>query len=282
MLSNTFCHLPGIGVRTEEKFWAAGVRCWDDFAQAASLVSPHKHAQAAGLLAESRERLEAGDAEFFATRLPPQEHWRLWPRFAHATAYLDIETTGLGKGLDHITSIALFDGSTVRTYVHGRNLEDFQDDIRAFKLLVTYNGRSFDAPFIEREMRIALPKAHIDLRFLLRRVGLTGGLKRCEKALGLGRDELDGVDGYFAVLLWRRYQDLGGQAADAALQTLLAYNVEDVLSLAPLLRHAADKLLAASPFAGVVELPGCQPVANPHQPDIALVRKLKDVYFRGR
>jgi len=279
MLEKTFCHLPGIGVRTEEKFWAAGVRHWDDFAHAAALVSPHKHAQAAELLAASRDRLAAGDAEFFAARLPPQEHWRLWPHFAHATAYIDIETTGLGKGLDHITSIALSDGRSVRTYVHGRNLEAFQDDIRDFKLLVTYNGRSFDAPFIEREMRIALPKAHVDLRFLLKRVGLTGGLKRCEKALGLGRDELDGVDGYFAVLLWRRFADSG---AASALETLLAYNVEDVLSLAPLLRHAAEKLLCATPFAACVPLPDCLCVSNPHQPDAELVRKLKGIYFRGR
>ena len=163
--------------------------------------------------------------------------------------------------------------------MHGQNLEAFQDDIRDFKLLVTYNGRAFDAPFIEREMQIRLPRAHIDLRFLLRRVGLTGGLKRCEKALGLGRDELDGVDGYFAVLLWKRYQDSGEKNV---LETLLAYNAEDVLSLPPLLRHASEQLLAASPFADEITLPCASCVANPHQPDIALVRKMKDIYYRGR
>ncbi|EPR42657.1 exonuclease-like protein [Desulfovibrio sp. X2] len=277
MLTRTFCHLPGVGVRTEEKLWAAGVRGWDDFALAAPLLSAHRHAQAAALLDESRERLEAGDAEFFAARLPAQEHWRLWPHFRDATAYVDIETTGLGRGNDHITSIALFDGRSLRTYVHGRNLESFQDDILDYKLLVTYNGRSFDAPFIEREMRIVLPKAHVDLRFVLKRVGLTGGLKRCEKALGLDRAELDGVDGYFAVLLWKRFLDTGDEKA---LQTLLAYNAEDVLNLGTLLRYASERLLAATPFASDVSLPCCAPVDNPHQADEALVRRLKSIYYR--
>ena len=279
MLPNTFCHLPGIGVRTEEKLWAAGVLDWDAFAQAHGLMTPHRHAQAAALIDESRERLAAGDAEFFAARLPAQEHWRLWPHFAQATAYIDIETTGLGRGFDHITSIALFDGKSVRTYVHGRNLERFQDDILAYKLLVTFNGKAFDAPFIEREMRITLPKAHVDLRYLLKRVGFSGGLKRCEKALGLGRDELDGVDGYFAVLLWKRFLDTRDERV---LETMLAYNAEDVLSLATLLRHAAEKLLSGSPFAACVALPDCPPCQNPHEPDVALVRHMKGVYFRGR
>ena len=29
MLRNTFCHLPGISGRTEQAWWAAGVRGWE-------------------------------------------------------------------------------------------------------------------------------------------------------------------------------------------------------------------------------------------------------------
>jgi len=43
-------------------------------------------------------------------------------------------------------------------------------------------------------------------------------LKFCEKALGLDRGDLDGVDGYFAVLLWRDYQK---KHNEKALETLL-------------------------------------------------------------
>ena len=40
-------------------------------------------------------------------------------------------------------------------------------------------------------------------------LGYRGGLKGCEKCLGLDRAELDGVDGYFAVLLWNEYRKSG-------------------------------------------------------------------------
>ena len=49
-------------------------------------------------------------------------------------------------------------------------------------------------------------QAHIDLRYLLKSLGYTGGLKGCEKKAGIDRGELDGVNGYFAVLLWQDYQ----------------------------------------------------------------------------
>ena len=85
------------------------------------------------------------------------------------------------------------------------NLDDFVNDIEKYQVIVSYNGKSFDIPFLERFFRIRLHHAQIDLRYVLARLGVKGGLKGCEKQLGLHRGNLDGVDGYFAVLLWHRY-----------------------------------------------------------------------------
>ena len=94
------------------------------------------------------------------------QHWRLSPHFRNSAAYIDIETTGLSRDFDEITTIALFDGDRVRTYVNGRNLDEFKQDIKDYNLLVIFNGRCFDVPFIERYFRIKLEHAHIDLRFV--------------------------------------------------------------------------------------------------------------------
>ena len=142
--------------------------------------------------------------------------------------YLDIETNGLPGALSHITTIAVYDGKKVRHYVYGENLEDFKDDIQRYQVIVTYNGKCFDIPVIEQHFGIEMPQAHIDLRFLLHSLGYKGGLKGCEKMLGLDRAELAGVDGFFAVLLWNDYLERGDRRS---LETLLAYNVLDAVNL---------------------------------------------------
>jgi uncharacterized protein YprB with RNaseH-like and TPR domain len=273
MLSRTFIHLPGVGQATERKLWKAGVASWQDYLSREELLPAARRGLVARGLAASEERLAAGDAEWFADNLPAAESWRLASHFMARAAYVDIETTGLGE-TSHITAIALYDGERARTYVHGVNLEAFADDIRAFDLLVTFNGRCFDAPIIERELQIRLPRAHVDLRHVLKSVGLRGGLKSCEKQLRLDREELDGVDGYFAVLLWHEYETTGDPAA---LETLLAYNVADVLSLPHLLVHAYNEKLAATPFAAA-RLPEPAPGENPHTADPALIGRLKARY----
>jgi uncharacterized protein YprB with RNaseH-like and TPR domain len=77
-----------------------------------------------------------------------------------------------------------------------------------------------------------LPPAHIDLRFLLKRLGYAGGLKKIEKDLGIGREtEINGMDGYEAVRLWQAYQ----WGDDTALKTLIRYNRADIVNLKPLM-----------------------------------------------
>ena len=82
MLRHTFMHIPGIGPKTEQAFWAAGVAEWDDFANGVSLALPTaRRDRIAAELRASADHLAAGDARYFARRLPAGQHWRLFGEF---------------------------------------------------------------------------------------------------------------------------------------------------------------------------------------------------------
>jgi uncharacterized protein YprB with RNaseH-like and TPR domain len=266
MLKNTFIHLPAVGPKTERRLWSDGVLSWDDVLRD-RVPRTRSLDRLAAELARSEEEYARGNGEYFAERLPGPEMWRLYADFRHSAAYVDIETTGGMVADDHIT--------TVRTYEYGVNLADFARDIGEYKLLVTFNGKCFDAPIIERSFGMSLPRAHLDLRFLFRSLGLQGGLKRIEKAYGLDRREAEGLDGFFAVLLWRDYVDNGNPKA---LETLLAYNVYDVLGLETLAVHAFNESLARTPFAGEHALPLPVEPPNPYVADPATVERIRRRY----
>ena len=270
MLTATFCHIPGVGHATERNLWEQGITSWQRLLQnpdAITRVSPHEVLR---FLLASVRALDA-DPLFFSRLLKNADGWRLFPHFRESSAYLDIETTGLGDDAE-ITTIALYDGDTVATYVNGRNLDDFVSDIEHFKVIITYNGITFDIPFIERFFRIKLEQTCIDLRYILARLGYRGGLKGCEKQLGINRGALDGVDGSFAVLLWREYERCNNQAA---LETLLAYNVEDTVNLERLMVEAYNRNISATPFREAFMLPYPEPPQLLFQPDPEIVAALK-------
>jgi uncharacterized protein YprB with RNaseH-like and TPR domain len=274
VLRNTFCHIPGIGPQTEQKLWQAGFTCWEALLtpagstpRAVGRKSCREHLQ------ESVARYEKRDPTYFAERLPAAQRWRLFPDFRDRCAFLDIETTGLGGLTDYVTAVALYDGTALRQFVRGENLEDLPDALAGYRLLVTYNGSSFDLPFLERQLRTAIRQAHIDLRYVLKSLGVSGGLKNCERLLGVGRAGLEDIDGAVAVLLWHEYQRRRDRRA---LETLLAYNAQDVLNLEPLMVEAYNRKLAETPFAHSHRLALPPPVANPFTPDPELVRRLLD------
>lgn len=276
MLRHTFCHLPGITERTEWGLWRAEVTHWD----MALAPSPQRRDLLQRLalsgLHESVEHYRQQNVSWFAQRLPPAQLWRLFRDFRGACAYLDIETTGF---LDYgvITTVALHDGRSVRHYVRGVNLEQLAIDLSAYRLLVTYNGKTFDLPFLQRDLGIRCGQVHIDLRYLLKSVGLQGGLKSCERQLGIHRDGLDAIDGPLAILLWQHYQHTQDRRA---LESLLAYNVQDVLSLEQLMVHAYNRKLAQldMPFTAEHILPLPTPLANPFQAHAPTVQKLVKGY----
>lgn len=252
MLQHTFSHIPGIGPKIEKNLWSAGILNWQEWQIPAPIrISANSNSEAPILIEASQQALQNNDPTFFTSRLAANESWRIFSEFRNSIAYLDIETTGLDDFAE-ITTIALYDGKTVFTYVNGQNLNDFVDDICKYKVIVSYNGKSFDVPFIERYFKTRLNHAQIDLRYILAKLGFKGGLKGCEKQLGLDRGNLDGVDGYFAVLLWQMYKRTGDERA---LETLLAYNIEDTVNLERLAVEAYNRNVTNTPFAAELSLP---------------------------
>jgi uncharacterized protein YprB with RNaseH-like and TPR domain len=247
MLKCTFQHIQGIGEKSEKRIWAAGLTSWEAFLKwpRQASLSPWQRDLACFELEESLRALERHDARYFRDKLPAQLHWRLYPEFAHRVAYLDIETTGVTAGMSTITVIGLYDGETPRVYVRGQNLSRFVEEIEDFTLLVTYNGKLFDLPFIRRELGLALEQAHIDLRYPLAALGYKGGLKKIERSLGLEREgPVALLDGWCAVLLWQYHE----RGEEGALETLLRYNLEDVVHLPTLLALTYNTHIQRLPF----------------------------------
>ncbi len=271
MLQHTFCHIPGIGRKIETKLWETGITTWDKWRDPSPIrLSAIIRADADHTLKSSVAAL-SNDPSFFTKRLDSSEVWRIFPHYRARTAYLDIETTGLDDFAE-VTTIALYDGKEVFTFINGINLDDFVDAIGKFQVIVSYNGKSFDIPIIERFFQIKLNQAQIDLRYVLARLGFKGGLKGCEKMLGMNRGYLDGVDGYFAVLLWQRYRDYSDQQA---LHTLLAYNTLDTVNLERLAVEAYNRNVAGSPFGKELALPFPAAPTIPFHADPECVERIK-------
>lgn len=273
MLRRTFQHISGIGPKTEARLWTKGIADWQTLLDAPETALPPKvrGALTAGAF-DSLNAISQGDPAYFANRLPGHLQWRYFSDFRHETAYLDIETNGMDAERGIITTIVLYDGRTIRHYVQGRNLDDFAQDIAPYKVLVTYNGKCFDIPYIERYFGITIRAAQIDLRYVLAKLGYKGGLKACETALGIDRGTLRGVDGYFAVLLWYDYQQ---NRNEKALETLLAYNAEDVVNLEQLMVTAFNLHVAQTPFADQDRLPMPYLPANPFRADGYTIQRIQ-------
>lgn len=272
MLRQTFCHLPGVGPKVEQKLWSSGVHSWEAFLEQCDGHAGHPGRKNwPQLIEQSQEELEKGNSAYFAARLRGQQLWRMYKDFRHTCAFLDIETTGLGGYGDYVTAIAMYDGECIRCYVHGINLDDFPRDVQDYKLLITYNGTTFDLPFLEREFNMSFPQAHIDLRYLLHGLGFKGGLKSCEKQLGIARPGMEDLDGFAAVLLWHEYR---GRSDEKALETLLAYNVQDTINLEVLMHEAFYRKIKETPFVAMHQLPQPSAVENPYTPNPRLVKKV--------
>lgn len=273
MLKHTFCHLSHIDLKGEKRLWDKEILTWEALLTRLPFHGGFNKRLRADIETElnaSIRHFEQQDPAYFADRLPSAQAWRLFPEFRDKAAFVDIETTGLYN--PDITTIALYDGKQIRHYVNGINLDDFVTDIRDYDLIITYNGKRFDVPIIESFFNITLSLAHIDLRYVLKPIGFSGGLKGCEKTAGILRGDLDGLDGEFAVRLWDAYY-LHGRIE--ALHTLLAYNIADVVNLEKLMVIACNCHLENMRVIPVRMLPKPLTPPLPFQPDMKLIRSLQ-------
>jgi uncharacterized protein YprB with RNaseH-like and TPR domain len=249
MLKRTFIHLPGVGPRREAHFWRQGVSTWEDFLAAKRLQGLSRERLNWLKTELTRSLSHLADAAYFADRLQAGEHWRLFQHFRPKTAYLDIETTGKAWPGLLVTVAGLYDGVKMRQFIQGYNLQEFPRALAEVDLLVTFNGTQFDLPVLQAYFpELVLPPAHVDLRFLMARLGFKGGLKKIEPRFGIRRPkDVTGMDGYMAVLLWQRYQ----RGDRGALDLLLTYNREDVVNLEVLMdaafRMERERLFPARP-----------------------------------
>jgi len=168
--------------------------------------------------------------------------------------FLDTETTGLAGGtgtLAFVIAVARRQGDTLhvrqwlllRPGAERAMLEAFIADVRAGEDVVSYNGRSFDAPLIATRCRLhRLPdplagRAHHDLLHAVRRRYRAAWpncrLVTAEREL-LGIERHDDLPGSEAPEAWRRFLALG----DAhALCRVLDHNRQDLASLALVEEH---------------------------------------------
>ena len=243
MLRETFVHIPGIGKRTELELWEQGIHNWDDadrFEKRFGHVGISVQKKLDEYIPLSREAIRQKDAAFFERLSSLGEAWRLFPEFADECVYLDIETTGLSSVFDTVTMVGLYDGRKYKVFVEGDNLLELPSYLRNYSVVITFNGAGFDLRFLKLTFpELVLPPIHIDLRWITRKLGMTGGLKSIEAKMGLTRDAtVEDFTGYDATVLWAKY--LRGEKS--ALDQLIKYNTEDVVHLKAIMEMAYDRL----------------------------------------
>ncbi len=237
MIRSTFRLAPGVGALLESRLWDAGIRRWEDFPASPEVaLSPKLDARVRDGIARARDALAAGDADLLAAMLPRAERWRLYPAFAAHAAFLDIETDG-----EDVTAVGVLDATGPRLFLAGRDLHRFPDEAKPWKLLVTFNGLSFDVPVLRRAFPgWRPPLAHVDLRYLWGRLGHSGGLKLLETEMGVRRPEhLHGLGGLDAIRLWRAH--LAGEPG--ALRLLAEYNLHDAVNLRTLMGLGYNRMV---------------------------------------
>lgn len=241
MLKKSFIHIDKVNKNVENEIWKAGILNWEDIftskqALLSSKIREHLHKE----ITKSIEEYNNGNIDFFANNLPRSDHWRMYQELKNKCCFLDIETTGLNRSKDIITLIGLYDGNESKIFINGKNMQNFDKEVNKYNLAITYNGACFDLPFIKnKNPEIKLPSFHIDLRYALKNIGFTGGLKKIERDMGVVRsDEVKDIDGFEAIRLWKKYKN----GDKEALNKLIAYNTEDIQNLKPLMDKAYKEL----------------------------------------
>ncbi len=245
MIKNTFLILERISEKKEKNLWSQGIKKWDDFLRAEKIkgIQSYTKKYYDRKIKEAVHKLYTFNSGYFVKKIPRTEHWRLYDFFKEDAVFLDIETSGLEQDA-YVSVIGLFDGINTKIMVKNINLNFniLKKELENYKIIITFNGSSFDLPRLERIYPKIIPDIpHFDLRHACSRVGLSGGLKQIEKKLGIKRKNeiVEKLYGGDIVKLWRRFVATGD---DYYLNLLIEYNEEDVINLRQIADIVYEKL----------------------------------------
>ena len=245
MITNSFIFLERVGNKLEKNIWKNNVHDWENFLKKDKIngLSKSRKLYYDRKILEARKNLFDANSSYFLDVLPQPEMWRLYDFFKEDAVFLDIETTGLSKIHDDITVFGLYDGINTKTMIQGINLDyhALKKELQKYKLIVTFNGASFDIPFIKKRYPGLIPGIpNFDVRSLASRLGLNGGLKKIEKDLNIKRKEIvDEFNGGDALTLWRMYRATGDEYY---LNLLVEYNEFDIINLKIVAEHCVKRM----------------------------------------
>ena len=227
---------PGIGEKTEKKLWKNNIRHWDHLEDSSKYSDKiHEHRE------KARKNLQVGNELYFKKNLPNKSLWRAYENFSENVCFFDIETTGLKPERNKTTTVSFYRNGESKTLIRGQDLtrEKLEEEMFESSILVSFNGKRFDQPFLEKSFDMNIENPHIDLMYLYKRLGYSGGLKKIEKELSVDR-ELEDIDGREAIRLWKKYEKKGDEEA---LEKLVRYNQYDAENLQELMELAKEKII---------------------------------------
>ena len=95
MIQNTFCHIQGIGLKSEQNLWKNGILSWDDVIRGVSAKPCRMNSRfLQGKIEESLDHLERDDPRYFG-KLMPTDDAGYW----HAVEWLMWQMGGFGPML---------------------------------------------------------------------------------------------------------------------------------------------------------------------------------------
>jgi uncharacterized protein YprB with RNaseH-like and TPR domain len=208
------------------------------------------------------------DAEFatLSTRLERVLQRECFPQLSGARLqdllFVDIETTGLSSSVPLFLVGALdFDNAQqqpqlqlflARDYPEERALLAAFHQIAAGRTLVTFNGKSFDWPYIEgrsvgHRLKFAGPRSHFDLLHFARRTW-KHSLPNCKlQTLELylcGRTRVDDIAGSQIPRTYHEFVATHARSGTGAhlLAPVIHHNALDILTMAELLCKAGEEI----------------------------------------
>ena len=236
MIEKTFTFLPGIGSKKEKSIYKQGIRNWNSFLETKKVkgISEERKSLMDEEIEKAKKELYGEKLSYFLKNLPKKENYKLYELFKDELVFLDIEV----DSKRNIIVVGLFDGFESKFLVKNVNLyrEILKKELEKYKLIVTFNGSSFDLPLIEKQFNLPLTFLHIDLKHLCRKVGLTGSLKEIEFKLNLKRPTH--LYGHPADA-WRTAH---ASQDDRYIKAMLNYNEEDLINLKPILDYCYKKI----------------------------------------